>query len=251
MNENEFSYGGKTYVAVEEGISCKCCAFWEGKCGALQWHGKIPPCSAPDRKDERDVCFVMKETEEREEAARYSLQCKKESLDELIARTEREKKAKNQDPEDGNTSGGFSGENSRGSEYLSGIGMGARRRDTLKGESGGANAESTATHLEPWSAEKALSRALNERDELRALRDAMEKALYEAHEFLGKRKRELEQLSAANAELAAQNVELRTKIEHLRNDVAYWRGESKAQEQLVDVLAKENELLTAKGKAKR
>lgn len=212
MNENEFSYGGKTYVAVEEGIPCKRCAFWGGKCGALQWHGKIPPCSAPDRKDERDVCFVMKETEEREEAARYSLQCKKESLDELILRTE---------------------------------------RAALKDESCGASAEIEETQLVPQDAEEALARTREERDTLWSELDSMAKALYEAHAFLGKRKRELEKLSAANAELAAQNVELRTKIEHLRNDVAYWRGESKAQEQLVDVLAKENELLTAKGKAKR
>lgn len=177
MNENEFEFNGKTYVAVEDELPCKNCAFWGKSCGILQWHGKIPPCSAPYRKDDKDVRFVMKETYEREEAARYSLQCRKESLDELILRTERAK---------------------------------------LKGESCGATAEIEETKLALQDAKKALARTREDRDKLR---------------------REV--------------AELWTKIERLRNDVAYWRGEAEAQERLIDVLAKDNELLTAKGKAKR
>lgn len=56
INENEFLFSGKTYVAVEKNF-CKGCAFW---CSELQKRGEIPHCGAQYRKDGRDVIFVEK-----------------------------------------------------------------------------------------------------------------------------------------------------------------------------------------------
>ena len=59
--ENEFTLGGKRYVA--KGFNpCKGCVFssFPGKCSQYA----RPPCDSLRRKDGRDVVFVMKETEE-------------------------------------------------------------------------------------------------------------------------------------------------------------------------------------------
>lgn len=67
MNENEFEYNGKKYVAVEDNAFeiCENCAFKTESplrlgCGMLQRRMKIPPCSPLDRKDRRNVHFVEK-----------------------------------------------------------------------------------------------------------------------------------------------------------------------------------------------
>lgn len=134
MNENEFRYAGKTFVAVED-IDlelCWNCSFktespFRFSCETLRTSGEIPHCAAKRRKDGRNVHFV-----------------EKGALDEL------------------------------------------------KGESGGATAESTATQLALQDAEQAEARTREERDKLRE---------------------EVEKLSRANAELAAKNVELRDAAE--------------------------------------
>lgn len=204
MDENEFRYDGKTFVAVEDEdeIPCTRCALWKVDCYWLRAHGEIPHCSERLRKDGRNVRFV-----------------EKGALDEL------------------------------------------------KGESGGASAESTATQLALQDAEQAEARTREERDKLREevaelrmkierlrndvaywrgdaegqkqFADAMAKELDEVNENWGKRKRELEQLSRANAELAAKNVELQEEAE-------WWRREAKKQEGYADALAKKNAWLTAK-----
>ena len=142
-----------------------------------------------------------------------------------------------------------------------------RVRAALKGESGGATAESAGTQLALQDAAEAEARTREERDKLREevaelrgkierlrndlaywrgdaegqkqLADAMAKELDEVNENWGKRKRELEQLSRENAELAAKNVELREEAE-------WWRREAKKQELFADTLAKKNAWLTAK-----
>lgn len=64
MNENEFEFNGKTYVAVEdESPLCSGCAFFEYHCIRLQTFGKIPRCTVIDREDGRLVKFFEKEAQ--------------------------------------------------------------------------------------------------------------------------------------------------------------------------------------------
>lgn len=56
MNENEFEYNGKMYVA-ERGVDCTTCAMdAEDTCYAA------PQCTPAERKDNRDVIFVEKQS---------------------------------------------------------------------------------------------------------------------------------------------------------------------------------------------
>ena len=193
------------------------------------------------------------DTKEREEAARYALQCKKASLDELRAMAEaRAAGTENGKMEtrmiegrdyfflfpDGDV-GCVSFRNASfekkllewGNFFLTRAEAEAARervRAALKGESGGATAESAGTQL-----------ALQDAEGQKQLADAMAKELDEVNENWGKRKRELERLSRENAELAAKNVDLREEAE-------WWRREAKKQEGYADALAKKNAWLTAK-----
>lgn len=60
-SENEFSLGGKRYVA-KTFDPCKGCVFssFPGKCSQYA----RPHCDSLRRKDGRDVVFVLKETED-------------------------------------------------------------------------------------------------------------------------------------------------------------------------------------------
>lgn len=66
MNENEFEYDGKTYIAVEDtGLkseACKNCVFFDllRCCLMLRVRGIIPNCLNGVRNDGRDVHFVEK-----------------------------------------------------------------------------------------------------------------------------------------------------------------------------------------------
>ena len=56
--ENKFEYGGLIYIAVEES-SCRLCDFNdENKCSAPN-DDVIPPCDLVNRADNRTVCFVL------------------------------------------------------------------------------------------------------------------------------------------------------------------------------------------------
>ena len=58
-DEDEFTLGGKRYVAKEFN-PCRGCVFLNERCLMLA----RPPCYWEQRKDGRDVIFVLKETEE-------------------------------------------------------------------------------------------------------------------------------------------------------------------------------------------
>lgn len=62
MNENEFSYRGKTYIAVEDeaDYTCRGCALARMNCYKLMGIGKIPPCRSAYRLDGNNVVFVEK-----------------------------------------------------------------------------------------------------------------------------------------------------------------------------------------------
>lgn len=66
MNENEFQFNGKTYIAVDGKagfpgyVLCRRCAFLKEFCYKLVRSEKIPACLASYRKDNRDVYFVEK-----------------------------------------------------------------------------------------------------------------------------------------------------------------------------------------------
>ena len=56
--ENRFEYNGLIYISVEES-SCRLCDFNdENKCSAPDVDD-IPPCARVGRADNRSVCFVL------------------------------------------------------------------------------------------------------------------------------------------------------------------------------------------------
>lgn len=61
MNENEFEYCGKRYVAIS-GLNCGDCAMWDADecmCNAVSSRDFIfPSCNNSQRKDGRDVIFM-------------------------------------------------------------------------------------------------------------------------------------------------------------------------------------------------
>ncbi len=58
MNENEFEYEGKKFVAIEED-GCDNC-FYGKDCALLMNEGKIPACAGTGRTDKKSVIFVEK-----------------------------------------------------------------------------------------------------------------------------------------------------------------------------------------------
>lgn len=63
VNEHEFDYKGKTYIAVEDKDECNCskCAFCQSEdCMKLRTQWKIPPCYKEKREDCKNVIFVEK-----------------------------------------------------------------------------------------------------------------------------------------------------------------------------------------------
>lgn len=63
MNENEFEYNGKTYIAINApmaGNCCQECAFSPASCMQLLDSTKIPPCTRTGRMDNRSVIFIEK-----------------------------------------------------------------------------------------------------------------------------------------------------------------------------------------------
>lgn len=61
MNENEFDYNAKTYVAVETEKPCDKCAFVRDiGCVSLKIRGIIPECLSRFRADGKRVFFVEK-----------------------------------------------------------------------------------------------------------------------------------------------------------------------------------------------
>lgn len=65
IDENEFSFSGKTYVASEsdKNNTCRGCAFCAEECTELKRRGKIPCCSTVFRADRQSVIFVEKGTQ--------------------------------------------------------------------------------------------------------------------------------------------------------------------------------------------
>ena len=130
-----------------------------------------------------------------------------------------------------------------------------RVRAALKGESGGATAESAATQLALQAAEQAEARTREERDKLREERDKLRgevarltcskaalaarnlelqdatQAMARTREERDKLRREVAELSRENAELAASNVELREQIRELEHDRHCALLQSKANSQ--------------------
>lgn len=148
------------------------------------------------------------DTKEREDAARYALQCRNASLEELRAMME-EKKGMNKEKLIMNRDEKVE-ERMENVSWLLGFIRGKPGKNERK--------ESAGTQLALQDAEEALARTREERDKLRG---------------------EVAELSRANAELAAKNVDLREEAE-------WWRREAKKQEGYADALAKKNAWLTAK-----
>lgn len=76
MNENEFQYNGRTYVAKEEHFAkdyyrCLSCAFIEEPCFGLMNRKKIPQCHFSFRQDKREVYFELKKKETTENEFKY------------------------------------------------------------------------------------------------------------------------------------------------------------------------------------
>ena len=127
------------------------------------------------------------DTKEREEAARYALQCRKASLEELRAMAE-ETKGMNREKLIMNRDEKFE-ERMKNVAWLLGFIRGKDGKNERK--------ESAGTQLALQDAEEAEARTREERDKLRG---------------------EVERLSRANAELAAKNVELREQIRELEHE---------------------------------
>jgi hypothetical protein len=54
MNQDKFTYNGKTYIANSEGyVGCSGCALFNENCAVIQ----RPPCIAPKRDDGKTVNF--------------------------------------------------------------------------------------------------------------------------------------------------------------------------------------------------
>lgn len=67
MNENEFQFRGKTYVAVrdDDDSGCDKCAFaFDIACATLHLREEFPPCIAQIREDGKNVHFVEKGTQQ-------------------------------------------------------------------------------------------------------------------------------------------------------------------------------------------
>ena len=60
MDENEFIFNGKTYIAVPEPDDCCCECDLLQKCSPDGING-VPKCQANKRTDGRDVIFVEKQ----------------------------------------------------------------------------------------------------------------------------------------------------------------------------------------------
>lgn len=80
MNQNEFQFNGKTYVAIENngGSTCMGCAFSRLDCYNIK---SIPPCLSQIREDGSCVHFV----EKGKEKYRHLLKIRKEFADAKIA----------------------------------------------------------------------------------------------------------------------------------------------------------------------
>lgn len=163
------------------------------------------------------------DTKEHEEAARYALQCRKASLEELRAMME-EKKGMNKEKLIMNRDEKVE-ELRVESAALPPVDS-AEPREVSERDFGGSGrnvgsplgGESAGTQLALQDAAEAEARTREERDKLRE---------------------EVAELRGANAELAAKNVDLREEAE-------WWRREAKKQEGYADALAKKNAWLTAK-----
>jgi len=60
MNENEFEYEGKAFIAVDSDAGCYGCYFEQKDCCGLQDDRIIPNCFGSRRQDKTEVMFTEK-----------------------------------------------------------------------------------------------------------------------------------------------------------------------------------------------